>query len=534
MVDPRHAAEVEGASELWISYSDALGFVLRGALVAFALMAIAVPITYTSTLRQPAQFRAVATLLVPVGPQRLALFDAAPFAPSALDLGAYRVAVVSDSVLAAALRALGVDEPTATDTAALRAALSTSIRVGRRDSSLLRVEATGPTPRAAIERADAATMALLDWDQDRTRAVVGRVIASLEGQLEVLDAQLRVPDLVGTDLVEADLETHVAGVARLRSQRLLQLANARTWSASIGGALHVLEGPEATVVRTAPRPLLQGMVAALLATALAYGALLARASLGTRLGRSDMAAGLPVLAELPTSRGSGDPRLSEVATCLRAELVAATPDDRPRVILVTSALAGEGKSTVARLLAESFVRTGSRTLLVDADLRSPVQASALVVGGLRGGPTTVSWLRDSEAQDSPGWVVLPGGGRLHVVLQPRPVANAVDVVARGIRSALSRWSDFEVVVFDAPAVWAASDPLAIAPHCSGTLLVIDPRCSDLRAVEEAIAALRRSGARIFGSVANRVALRGRFAAALGRSPAAGQMRAPGHQRESAS
>jgi len=492
----------EGAELLAIGFRDLFGFLLRGGAIAVALLLGVVPATYAWSLRQPARFVAEATLLVPVGAPRWAPLVGVPAAPPTLDLGAYRVAVVSEPVLREALRALGSDEPTDAAVAALRAALSTSITVGLRDSSLVRVRATGPAAQVAAERADAAAGALVAWERARARAAVGRAVAALEAQIDVLDVQVRSAGLEGVAA-----EDDPTGLVRLRTQRLLQLANARTWATSIPGALQVLEGAGATVVQTAPRPLLHALVAALLATALAYGALLAHAALDTRLRRGDAVGGLPLLAQLPVVRAPHDPRLAALAAYLRAELSAATPGARPRVLLVTSARAGEGKSTVARLLAESFVRSGARTLLVDADLRTPALAGRLIRGGPRTaeGPSTEAWLRDPSLPGPAGWIDLPGVGRLHVALQPQPVAGAADLVARGFAAALARWSDFDAVVVDAPAVGVAADPLSIAPHCSGTLWVVDPRRSDARSLHAAIGALRRSGGRIVGGVANRVA-----------------------------
>ena len=62
---------------------------------------------------------------------------------------------------------------------------------------------------------------------------------------------------------------------------------------------------------------------------------------------------------------------SEAFRTLRTNLQFTSPDRQLRVILVTSAAPGEGKSTISSNLAVAFSQAGLRTLLLDCDLRKP-------------------------------------------------------------------------------------------------------------------------------------------------------------------
>src|SRR5204863_5697707 len=87
-------------------------------------------------------------------------------------------------------------------------------------------------------------------------------------------------------------------------------------------------------------------------------------------------------------------------------------EQRPRAMLVTSALPGDGKTTVATNLALAIARTGRRVLLVDADLRGGRIARALSLrrapglvevlnGTLRGTPATQRFMNPSACQGPP-------------------------------------------------------------------------------------------------------------------------------------
>jgi polysaccharide biosynthesis transport protein len=89
---------------------------------------------------------------------------------------------------------------------------------------------------------------------------------------------------------------------------------------------------------------------------------------------------LPVLAVLPHSAAPAPfvdsgaalgPDFREAFRSMRTSIELASPDHPPRVIVVTSAMPGEGKSTIVRNLALAFCESGKRVAVVDLDLRNP-------------------------------------------------------------------------------------------------------------------------------------------------------------------
>src|SRR5204862_439104 len=110
-----------------------------------------------------------------------------------------------------------------------------------------------------------------------------------------------------------------------------------------------------------------------------------------------------LLAKRPLEAFS-DPAIGAAFRTLRANLEPQLREQSVTVLLVTSPGKGEGKTTVAALLAESLARLGTRTLLADADMRRPRVAHLAKLEGRRG---LAAVLRDEGTladETQPGWV----------------------------------------------------------------------------------------------------------------------------------
>lgn len=494
----------QDSHEPTLNVRELFGFLLRGALIAVVLGVASAAATYLLTQRQPPTYRAEATLLVARATAGGIQFGVAAVTAPPIELGAYRVVATSDRVLSDALVLLGDPEPSLADIRALRGRIGTSVETGVRDSSLLRVDARGGTVEAAVQRANAVANALVVWDQRRASESIERVINTLSQQIEGLSEQIRALQAIGAAADQGQID----GLIRLRAEQQQQLAYARALVASAEGMLSVLQPADTSPRKIAPRPFASAVIAALIAVVATYGLLLLRMSLDTRLrGIDDVGrvSGLPILAEFPSGgRTEGSqPRLREASSYLRTNLLFATDDAHPKVFMVTSSVEHEGKTTVARYLAEGFVRYGYRTLLADCDLRAPSVAAAYeVVGGVVEEASTEAWLRDPSGTHHVLTVKLGAEGQLDAIPQFRPVANAAELLGRGFRTVLARWTDYDVVVIDSPPVLAVADPLTIAPHCTGTIVVVDRSRTDRRKLAQTVGALHRIGVRVLGVVAN--------------------------------
>lgn len=177
-----------------------------------------------------------------------------------------------------------------------------------------------------------------------------------------------------------------------------------------------------------------------------------------------------------------------------------------RVILVTSAMPGEGKTTIACNLALSHAQN-QRTLLIDADMRRSRASRRLgITASVKGLTNLIAG--DAEVREL---VHVINGSPLFIM----PVGNLIPgnpfdlLISKQFRTAIAALSDhFDVIVIDSPPVELVSDALAIAPVSTTTVLVIKADDTSATQVRKASTKLRRNGASQLVAILNAVNLSG--------------------------
>lgn len=494
----------QGSNEISIGVRELGRFLFRGAGLALVLAAAAAFGAYQLSSRGDPEYRAEATVLAVRSSGALSQVGLSSVTAPPIDASAYQAAGESDAVLMDALQALGVMSPSDRDIRSLRGDVSIAADTGGRDSLLLIVEADGSTPELASSRANAVANALVEWDARRARESLGRAITALDEQITALGQQIR--SLQALD--EASAQVQIDGLIRLRAEQQQQLAYARALVASAEGLLSLLQPAGTTPRQVAPRPLLSAIVAALLAIVVAYALLILRVAFSSRL-RSvediEATTGAPIFAQLPKVAHRDDARLREAASYLRTNLLAATIGDHPRVFMVTSASEKEGKTTVAMHLAEGLARNGYRTLLVDADLRSPAVARHYPLSRTRREElSTEAWLRDPEGTQGAVRTQIDEEHFLDLIPQFRASPAAAEMLPRGMPRVLAAWGEaYDAIVIDTPPLGAVADALNIAPHCTSTLLVVDRQRTDRPTLARAVELLGHVSVGVLGVVVNR-------------------------------
>jgi succinoglycan biosynthesis transport protein ExoP len=186
---------------------------------------------------------------------------------------------------------------------------------------------------------------------------------------------------------------------------------------------------------------------------------------------------------------------------LRSALLYLSVDGRrPKVVLITSAVPNEGKSTIATNLARTMAMGGSKVLLVDGDLRKGHIHERLK---LQSKPGLSDLLRQPDdplkfiqTTNLPGFSFLSRGS---ISRNPGDLflSPGFDQILAQLRG------QYDFILIDSCPVFAADDTSNIAPKADGTLFVVRSRFSHARAVREALALLFQRQAKVLGLVLNR-------------------------------
>lgn len=220
-------------------------------------------------------------------------------------------------------------------------------------------------------------------------------------------------------------------------------------------------------------------------------------------GRVDWAA-LEALVERRGEYGAHDAGGygSAVADAFRV-LSLSLPTEGPgqRVVVVTSAVSGEGKSFIAAGLALERARVGGQVLLVDADLFRPTQHLTFEASGAPGVAQLLEAGADASAarfvqRTRSGVPLIPAGQ-----VGPWPTALESRASVAALMSSLARHGD-PLVVIDAPPVLSASGALVLAQAATDVVVAVRSGVSREREVQEALDLLRRHGAPLRGVVLN--------------------------------
>lgn len=192
--------------------------------------------------------------------------------------------------------------------------------------------------------------------------------------------------------------------------------------------------------------------------------------------------------------------IGEAYQMLQANLKFLSSDKEIQTIVVTSSVSKEGKSEVASNLAVAIAQVGRRVLLVDADMRHPVQHHVWnMTSGLGLSNVIVDHVPIERAieQVMPNLYVLSSG-----VLPPNPLALLDSKRMAALVTSFAKQFDF--VIFDTPTLSGTADAAVLSKLADGILLVVRP---GVITVESAIAAkefLTQSSQNVLGMVINGV------------------------------
>jgi succinoglycan biosynthesis transport protein ExoP len=205
--------------------------------------------------------------------------------------------------------------------------------------------------------------------------------------------------------------------------------------------------------------------------------------------------------EIVKDWASSEQYYRESIASLLSTILLSSAGGRLRSILVTSASAADGKSSCAAYLALEHASLGKKTLLIDADMRSPFHHRYFDLNNERG-------LHEAITEQAPLVDVrqhVKGASMLDIVVAGPTNPHMFRHVGRAVSELLRQATleDYDLVVVDAPPMIGLTEPIEIACLTSGVLVVGDAKQTHKQDINAMYATLERLRVNVLGLVLNR-------------------------------
>jgi len=397
-----------------------------------------------------------------------------------------------------------------------------------RDTTLIQLSVEDTDPARAVALANEIPKVFARYNENVQLSRYRDSKQNLETQLKRLEADLtRIQTQL--DAVKAadnadpaqvlPLETQLTSLQTSYASLLRQYEEVRLAEAGSVDTIVVSE-PALEAKKVRPRTMLNTLLAAIVGLMLGLGAAFLIEYLDdtvkspddvARLGDIPVLTGIARVQEddhlpLVTQAHAKSP-VSEAFRVLRTNIQFASVDNPLRTLLITSSAPSEGKSFITANLAVVMAQMGRRVVIVDADLRKPMQHKIFDLPNNLGLTTALLAERGSEVTrhvqgtQIPGVQVLTSGP-----IPPNPSEllgsqRMGEIVHDLLESA-------DVVLFDTPPALAVTDAAVLSRGADGVLLIVEVGKTRQPALYQALAELHRAGTRILGVVLNSLPPRG--------------------------
>lgn len=214
---------------------------------------------------------------------------------------------------------------------------------------------------------------------------------------------------------------------------------------------------------------------------------------------------LPLLGAIPDQEEGvpldllADPKseLSEAYLSVRSNLAFTTDHGLPRSLMVTSSRPSEGKSTSAFAIATMLARTGKRTLIIDADMRSPSIHGFAGTDNRKGLSNFLTGDNDWKALVHAGI----SGGLDMMTAGPMP-PSAAELLSSDRMSFLVKalGEHYDVVVLDSPPLLGLADAPLLSRAVEGSVFVVESGGVAVRGLRSALGRLQLAHAHLFGVI----------------------------------
>jgi non-specific protein-tyrosine kinase len=395
-----------------------------------------------------------------------------------------------------------------------------------RDTQVIEVTIESTDPALAANFANTLVDVFIAQNEERQTARYRDTQTQLREQMQGVEqdlGRLKANLEATSDPVErGEIETQITQLQDSLSRLSTAYQNVQLAELQSADLVTVVEPARVPRRPIRPRTMMNILLAGVVGGMVAIGGVFLREYLDTSVKTSDEVqsiADLPVLGqiwyaeEIDKANGGGEHGIvinkplsltAEAYRLLRTNLQFTAVDAPLQVILVTSPGPSEGKSTISFNLALALAATGKRIILIDADMRRPKVCKYAGVEPEPGLSEALvdrkadlrKYLRSTDVMND--MRVLPPGQ-----MPPNPTELLGSQRMGEMLNQLRQIEDL-VVIIDSPPVLAAADALILASQVDGVLLALEAGRTTRQMLSEAVEQVRRSGARLLGTVLNKL------------------------------
>jgi len=191
--------------------------------------------------------------------------------------------------------------------------------------------------------------------------------------------------------------------------------------------------------------------------------------------------------------------ITETYRSMRTNLEFSWLDNPVQSMMLTSATPGDGKSITLANIGISFAEIGRRTLIVDTDLRKPVQHK---IFSTEKKPGLTDYLVGDVSLEQVVYDV--GVENLKFIPVGKNPPNPAEILSSKKFQEFvdSQKETFDMILFDTPPVISVTDPVLLSRKVDGVLFVVKFAKTDRQVAASAIESLKKSRANILGTVLN--------------------------------
>ena len=199
----------------------------------------------------------------------------------------------------------------------------------------------------------------------------------------------------------------------------------------------------------------------------------------------------------------------EVYRQLRTNIEYSSFNKDINVVNITSSNPAEGKSSVASNLAMVSVAKYSRVLLIDCDLRKPVQHKIFKTSNKMGVSNLMKNIDSLDIDDESYFHKFKDegtDGRLYLLSSGKSVPNPQELLSsERFKLLIDKFREkFDFIIIDCPPLNAVADAIPVSHVTDGTIFVTSARDTDKRDAKNALQMLQRNGANVLGCVLTKV------------------------------